>query len=163
MAMVRWDPLRDGVSLRDRINRMFEESLYPPEERGEVRGGTWSPSVDICEKDRKIILTAELPGVDENDIEVEIDGKTLTLKGHKEFEKETKEEDYYRIERAYGGFNRSFTLPSHVDAGKIKAEYGDGVLRITMPKKPEMKAKKVNILKSAKSKKKEPPISRRES
>jgi HSP20 family protein len=153
MAIIRWDPFRDLVTLRDRMNRLFEEAFAGREE-SEMLKGEWYPAVDIHEKERELILTAELPGVDEKDIDIEVEGNTLTLKGKREIEKETKEEDYHRIERSYGSFYRSFTLPYNVDAGKIKAEHDNGVLRISMPKKPELKPKKVNVLKSAKKTKK---------
>jgi HSP20 family protein len=97
-------------------------------------------------------MTAEIPGVNEDDIEINVEGNTVSLKGKREFEKETKEEDYHRIERSYGSFCRSFSLPGYVDQDKIKAEYDDGILKLTMPKKPELKAKKVKVLKPKKEK-----------
>jgi HSP20 family protein len=150
MAIIRWDPFRDLVTLRDRMNKLFEETFAGREEESEMVKGAWYPSVDIHEKEKELVLTAELPGVDEKDIDIEIEGNTLTLKGKREIEKETKEENYHRIERSYGTFYRSFTLPSNVDAGKIKAEHDNGLLRINMPKKPELKPKKVRVLKPSK-------------
>ncbi len=152
MAIIRWDPFRDMVTLRDRMNRLFEEAFAGRGEKGEMVSGSWYPSVDIHEKEKELVLTAELPGVDEKDIDIEIEGNTLTIKGEKEMEKETREEDYHRIERSYGSFYRSFSLPSYVIPDKIKAEHTDGLLRITMPKKAELKPKKVKVLKSGKSK-----------
>jgi HSP20 family protein len=152
MAIIRWDPFRDMVTLRERMNRLFDEAFEGRGEEREMFKGAWYPSVDIYEKERELVLTAELPGIDENDIDIEVEGNTLTLKGKREIEKETKEDDYHRIERSYGSFFRSFTLPTNVDGGKIKAEHNDGLLKITMPKKPELKPKKVRILKSAKAK-----------
>jgi len=152
MAIIRWDPYRDIVTLRDRMNRLFEEAYSGLGEEKEMIKSTWYPSVDILEKDKELVLTAELPGIKEEDIDIEVEGNTLTLTGKREIEKETKEEDYHRIERSYGSFYRSFNLPYNVDAGKIKAEHEDGLLKVTMPKKPELKPKKVRVLKSSKSK-----------
>jgi HSP20 family protein len=100
------------------------------------------------------VLTAEVPGIDEKDIEISLENNVLSLKGERKFEKETKEENYHRIERSYGSFYRSFTLPSYVDAEKISAVHENGVLKITMSKKPELKLKKVKILKAQTSEKK---------
>ena len=146
MAIIRWDPYRDVVTLRERMNRLFDDA-FSSREQGDLTAGTWSPSVDIHEKDKELVLTAEIPGVKEEDVDVEIEDNVLTLRGKKEFEKETKEDDYHRIERSYGSFYRSFTLPTNVDRDKIEANFDDGLLRITMPKKPELKPKKVNVLK----------------
>jgi len=152
MAIVRWDPFRDMVTLRDRMNRLFDEAFEGRGEEREMFKGAWYPSVDIYEKEKELVLAAELPGVDEKDIDIEVEGNALTLRGKREIEEETEEYDYHRIERSYGSFYRSFTLPANVDAGKIKAEHNDGLLMITMPKKPELKPKKVRILKSARPK-----------
>lgn len=153
MAIIRWDPFRDLTTLRDRMNRLFEEAFTGRGEEKELVSSTWSPSVDIRETDKELILTAELPGVEEKDIDIEVEDNILTIKGKREIEKETKEEEYHRIERSYGSFYRSFTLPAYVQQEKIKAEHEDGLLRIAMPKKSELKPKKVKVLKSKKSKK----------
>lgn len=153
MAVIRWDPFRDMVTLRERMNRLFEESLASRGEESDIWRGEWYPSVDIHEKDKELVLNAELPGVEEKDVDVEVEGNTLSIKGKREMEKETKEEDYHRIERSYGSFCRSFTLPANVDADKIKAEMDNGVLKVTMPKKPELKPKRVKVLKSSGPKK----------
>jgi HSP20 family protein len=154
MPIIRWDPYRDMLTLRDRMNRLFEEAYEGRGEEKDMLKSEWYPSVDIYEKDKELVLMAELPGMDEKDIDIEVEGNTLTLKGKREIEKETKEDEYHRIERSYGSFYRSFNLPYNVDAGRIKAEHSGGLLRITMPKKPELKPKKVKILKSAKAKSK---------
>jgi HSP20 family protein len=140
------------VTLRDRMSKLFDEAFGGRGEEKEMFKGAWYPSVDIYEKERELVLTAELPSIAENDIDIEVEGNTLTMKGKRWIEKEIKEDDYHRIERSYGNFYRSFTLPYNVDAGKIKAEHNDGLLRMSMPKKSELKPKKVKILKSAKSK-----------
>lgn len=154
MAIIRWDPFRDLVTLRERMNRLFEEAVTSS--RGEDKdlvASTWSPSVDIYENEHNLILTAELPGIEEKDIEIKIEDNTLTLKGERNFEKETKEENYHRVERAYGSFYRSFTLPHYVDEDNIEAAHENGILRISMPKKPELKPRKVKILKPKKESK----------
>jgi len=147
MAIIRWDPFRDWMTLRERMNKLFDESFTGREEEQGSVAGTWSPSVDIHETDKELVLTAEVPGVDEDDLEVNVEGNTLSIRGKREFEKETKEEDFHRIERSYGSFYRSFSLPNYVDQDKINAEYDDGLLKLTMPKKAELKAKKVKVLK----------------
>ncbi len=147
MNIVRWDPFRDLVTLREKMNRVFEEAFTSRGEEKDLMGSTWSPSVDIYEAENELVLTAELPGVDENDIEIKIEDNTLTLHGDRKFEKETKEENYHRIERSYGSFYRSFTLPRNIDQENIKAERENGILKISLPKKPELKPKKVKILK----------------
>jgi len=148
MAITKWDPFRDLMLLRDRMNRLFEDLVTSPRfEDSELVQSTWSPAVDIYETENELVLTAELPGVEEKDVEIKIEDNTLSLKGERKFEKETREENYHRIERAYGSFYRSFSLPNYVDQEKISAEYENGLLKIHMPKKAEVKPKKVKILK----------------
>ena len=108
---------------------------------------TWTPSVDIYENENELVLSAEAPGIEDKDIEIKIENNTLSIQGERKIEKETKEENYHRIERSYGSFYRSFTLPTNVNQDNIKAEYDNGVLRISMPKKPELQPKKVKVLK----------------
>ena len=145
MTIVRWEPFRDLLGLRERMNRLFEESA-----RGLGRGqeedlGAWAPAVDIYEKGTDVVLKAELPGLDPKDVDIRVENNVLTLQGERKFEGETKREDYHRVERAYGGFTRSFTLPSTVDTTNVKADYKDGVLRITLPKREEAKPKQIQI------------------
>ncbi len=147
MAIIRWDPFRDLVTLRERMNRLFEDAFTSRGDEKDLVASSWSPSVDIYETENEIVLTAEIPGVDEKNIEIKLEDNTLSLKGERNFEKETKEENYHRIERAYGSFYRSFTIPRNIDQDNIKAESENGILRISMPKKPELKPKKVKILK----------------
>jgi HSP20 family protein len=150
MAIIRWDPFRDIVTLREKMNRLFEDAVTARGEEKDMISSTWTPSIDIYETENELVLTAELPGVKEDNIEIKIEDNTLSLSGERKFEKETKEENYHRIERSYGSFYRSFTIPKHVDQEKIKAEHDNGVLRISMPKSPETKAKKVKVLKPQK-------------
>jgi HSP20 family protein len=105
----------------------------------------WAPSVDIYEDKDRLVLKADLPGINEKDISLDVDGNRLTLNGERRMEKETKEENYHRIERAYGQFVRSFTLPNTIDADGIKATYKNGVLEVSLPKKEEVKPKHVSI------------------
>jgi len=149
MAIVRWEPFRDLVSLQDRMNRLFDESY-----RGVARtggdddwalGGSWAPAVDIYENEGNIVLKAELPGVDPKDVDIRVENNVLTLRGERKFDGEVKRENYHRVERAYGSFARSFTLPNATDTDKIKAEYKDGVLRMTLPTREEAKPKQISI------------------
>jgi len=146
MAIIRWDPFRDIITLREKMNRLFEDAVTARGEEKDMISSTWTPSVDIFETENALILTAEVPGIDENNIEIKIEDNTLSLKGDRIFEKETSEENYHRIERSYGSFYRSFTLPRNINQEKIKAEHDNGVLRITMPKKPESQPKTVKVL-----------------
>ena len=150
MAIIRWDPFRDIVTLREKMNRLFEDAVTARGEEKDMISSTWTPSVDIFETENELILTAEVPGVEEDNIEIKIEDNTLCLSGERKFEKETKEENYHRIERSYGSFYRSFTIPRNVDQEKIRAEHDNGVLRISMPKKPESKSKTVKVLKTQK-------------
>ncbi len=147
MAIIRWDPFRDLVTLREKMNRLFEDVGAGRGQEKELISSSWNPAVDIYESENQLVMTAEIPGVDEKDVEIKIEDNTLTIKGERKFEKETKQENYHRIERSYGSFYRSFTLPNYVDQDKIHAEHENGVLKITMPKKTELKPRKVKILK----------------
>jgi HSP20 family protein len=148
MAIVRWEPFRDLVSIQDRMNRIFDDAFRGTRTGGEddwALGGTWAPAVDIFEQDGSIVLKAELPGVDPKDVDVRVENNVLTLRGERKFESEVKREQYHRVERAYGSFSRSFTLPNVVDTEHIKAEYKDGVLRVNLPQKEEAKPKQISI------------------
>ena len=148
MAIVRWEPFRDLLSLQERMNRLFDES-YRGTGRGETDewalGGSWAPSVDIFEHEGNLVLKAELPGVDPKDVDVRVENNVLTLRGERKFETEVKKEKYHRVERAYGTFSRSFTLPNVVDTEKIKADYKDGVLQVTLPQREEAKPKQIQV------------------
>src|SRR5688572_9687688 len=149
MAMVRFEPFRELVTLQDRMNRLFDDSFRSRQGQGEgedwALGGSWAPVVDIYEKDGNIVLKAELPGVDPKDVDVRVENNLLTLRGERKFDNEVKRENYHRVERAYGTLSRSFTLPNVVDTQNIKAEYKDGVLRMTLPKREEAKPKQIQI------------------
>lgn len=146
MAIVKWDPFRDIITLRERMDRMFEDSLSRfrmPEEA--TMPTFWSPSVDIYETDENIVLKAELPGVDKKEVSVEVKDNTLVLKGERKREKEVKEENYHRVERSFGTFMRSFSLPVSVKQDQVKAKFKDGVLEVTLPKAEEAKPKQVKV------------------
>ena len=146
MAIIRWDPFGDFMTLRDRMNRLFEDMSSSKEEK-DLMTRAWAPSVDIYENENEVVLNAEIPGVDEKDVEIKVEDNTLILKGERKFEKEAKEENYHRIERSYGSFFRSFALPGYIEQDRIEAEHENGILRIRMPKKLELKPRKVKILK----------------
>jgi HSP20 family protein len=145
MAIVRWEPFRDLVATQDRFNRLFNEAFSRAFNEGETGARNWTPAVDIYESENNLVLKAELPGVDPKDVEARVEDGTLYLKGERKFEKEVKEENYHHVERSYGSFTRSFALPSSVDAEKVSAEYKDGILTLTMPKKEEAKPKTIKI------------------
>lgn len=153
MAIIRWDPFKDMVTLREKMNRLFEDVFTGQSEDKELAASSWAPAVDIFETENDLVMTAEVPGIDEKDIEIKIEDNTLILKGARKFEKETKEENYHRIERSYGSFYRAFTLPNSIDPERIQAEHENGVLKITMPKRTELKPRKVKILKPIASEK----------
>lgn len=147
MAIVRWwDPLRDLSSIQDKMNQLFEDTFSRTRGRDEALGkGMWTPAVDIFETEDAVVVKAEIPGVERDQIAVEIKDGILTLHGERKFEKEVKEENYHRIERAYGTFHRSFSLPSSVDEEKISAKFKEGVLEVTLPKKEREKPKQIKV------------------
>ena len=147
MAIVRWDPFRDLMTIQERMNRLFDQTLSKT--RGDDEEGltasTWSPPVDIFETADSIVLKAELPGVTRENIDIQVRDNALTLKGERRFEREVKDENYLRIERSYGAFQRGFNLPAMIQQDKIKAVFKDGVLEVTLPKAEEAKPKQVKI------------------
>ncbi len=145
MPIVRWEPFRDLITTQDRMNRLFNETLGRVFGDEEARSGAWLPAVDIYETEQSVIVKAELPGIDPKDVEVTVHEGTLYLKGERKYEKEVKEEHYHHVERAYGSFARSFELPASINEDKVEADFKDGVLTLTMPKREEAKAKKIKI------------------
>ena len=145
MAISGWDPFRDLSVLQERMNRLFEDAgrTYRGDEASATT--TWSPAVDIFETENDIMVKAELPGIERKDITLNLDNNVLTLKGERKFEKETRQENYHRIERSYGGFSRAFSIPAIVDEEKIRADYKDGILSIALPKKDQVKPKEIRI------------------
>jgi len=145
MAIVRWEPFRDLLTTQREFDRLFKEAFSPMSGETEVSTRSWAPPVDIYETADAIVLKAELPGIDPKDVEVRVEDNTLYLKGERKYEKEVKEQNYHRVERSYGSFARSFSLPNSIDAEKVKAEYKDGLLTLTMPKREEAKPKTIKI------------------
>lgn len=142
-SVIRWDPFRNLTSLQDQMNRLFESSFRGHTDESALT--TWAPSVDIYETENELVLKADLPEVAEKDIDIHIENNMLTLRGERKFEQKVKEENYLRVERAYGSFSRSFSLPNTVDTDGIRAEYKNGVLTVLMPKRAESKPKQVKI------------------
>ncbi len=145
MAIVRWEPFRDLLTTQREFDRLFREAFSPMAGETEVSTRSWAPPVDIYETEDAIVLKAELPGIDPKDVEVRVEDNTLYLKGERNYEKEVKEQNYHRVERSYGSFARSFSLPNSINAEKVKAEYKDGLLTLTMPKREEAKPKTIKI------------------
>src|SRR5580693_1781112 len=146
--LTRWEPLREFSSMHDRMNRMsrlFRESYSPEPPEEALTTTNFAPPVDIYEDEHNITLKIEVPGIDEKDIDVRIENSTLTVHGERKMEKEEKEENFRRVERQYGSFTRSFTLPTPVDAEKISANYNQGILKISLAKKAEAKPKQIKV------------------
>jgi len=153
-----WSPFRELEEMERHFDDIFGRPIWPAVlRRFPLEQAAWAPAIDVFEKGDKFVVKAELPGTQEDDIDISVVGDTLTIKGEKKTETEVKEDDYYRCERSYGSFFRSIALPSTVDASKIAAEYEGGVLEISLPKKPEVKPKKVavSVKKAATAKKEE--------
>jgi HSP20 family protein len=146
MALIRWDPFREMSALQERMNRLFSDVRAQGNFREEeIMRGSWVPAVDIFETNEAIVLKAELPGITAQDISVEVKDNTLTLKGEKKFEQEVKEENYHRVERSYGSFQRAFTLPGTIRQEKVKAKFKDGILEIALPKVEEARPKQIKV------------------
>jgi HSP20 family protein len=145
--LTRWEPLQFS-NMQDRMNRMnrlFRESYSPEGPEEALTTTSFAPPVDIYEDEHNITLKLEVPGIDEKDIDVRIDNNTLTVHGERKIEKEEKEENFRRVERQYGSFTRSFTLPSSVDAEQVNAHYDQGVLKIKLAKKAEAKPNQIKV------------------
>ena len=146
MALVRWTPMGHLQSFQHEMNRMFNELFRGG--TGEEAGsglGSWTPAVDIHETDDGYVMKAELPGVSKDDVSVDVHQNTLTLRGQRTHEADVKQDKYHRVERAYGSFQRSFTLPTVVDQDKVQATYKDGVLELHLPKSEAAKPKRIAI------------------
>jgi len=144
-VIARWDPFREFSTLQDRMNRLFRES-YGPEGRDEsLTTSQFAPPVDVYEDEHNVVLKVEVPGIDEKDIDVRVENNVLTVHGERKVEKEEKEENFRRVERQYGSFTRTFTVPSTVDAESIQADYDKGILKIVLPKKAEAKPKSIKV------------------
>jgi HSP20 family protein len=145
-TIVRWDPFKEVATLQDRMNRVFGEAwgrTHRPDE--DYISGSWMPAVDVRESKDALEISTELPGIEPKEVEVSVENGVLTLKGSRQFEKATEGETYHRVERAYGSFERSFSLPTNVDPEKVQAVYRHGVLHLTLPKREEAKPRSISI------------------
>jgi HSP20 family protein len=146
MTLVRWsDPFREFGQLQDRINRVFTDA-YGRSDEGLLTSGNWVPPVDIYQNgDHEVVLKAELPDMTREDIDITVDNGTLTIRGEKKFSSEVKEDSFRRIERRYGTFSRSFSLPTTVDTAKVGADYKNGVLTVRLPLREEAKPRQIKV------------------
>jgi HSP20 family protein len=145
MAITRWDPFRDVLALQNRMNSLLQEFGGGQGENSALTTAAFVPPVDIYEDEHKIVLKLEVPGLTEKDLDIQLENQVLTVKGERKFEKEEKEENFHRIERRYGSFYRSFTIPNTVDAESVKAGYDAGVLKIELAKRAEAKPKQIKV------------------
>lgn len=146
MAIVRWsEPFREFAQLQNRINRVFTDG-YRRRDEGVMTSGAWVPPVDIYQSgEHEVVLKAELPDMKREDIAITVENGTLTIKGEKTLRSDAKEEQFHRIERRYGTFSRSFSLPQTIDAGKVAADYRDGVLTVKLPMREEAKPRQIKV------------------
>jgi HSP20 family protein len=145
MSIVRYDPFRDLRTLQEEVNRLFSTNLTRAFGDEGIGRGAWAPSVDIYENKDQIVLEAELPGMKPEDFDLAVENNVITLRGERRFEKTDEADNYHRVERSYGSFTRSFTLPQTVSAEGATAEYNNGVLRVTLPKREEAKSRRIEI------------------
>ncbi len=146
MTLQRFDPFRELITLQNRMNSLFSEAGLLPRPGAEDQAtAMWSPAVDIYETEKEIVLKAELPDIKQEDIRVSVDNNRLSVTGERKFESEVKRENYHRIERAYGSFARTFSLPPTVDQENIRAEYKQGVLTISLPKRELAQGKNISV------------------
>ena len=143
-TLIRWDPFRNVNTLQEQFNRLFESNFS---NRGSENTAitTWAPAVDIYETENELVVKADLPDIDEKDLDVRVENNILTIRGERKFEQSVKEDNYLRVERSYGSFSRSFSLPNTVNTEAVKAEYKNGVLTVGLPKRAEAKPKQVKV------------------
>ena len=142
-SLSRFEPFRGASALQDQINRLFNDVFEGPS--GESSLTTWAPAVDIFETEHELVVKADLPDVDPKDLDIRVENNVLTIRGERKFEKKVSEENYLRVERAYGAFARSFSLANTVNSENIKADYQNGVLTLTIPKREEAKPKQIKV------------------
>ena len=146
MPITRWDPFRELAAVQDRMNRLFQDSFSPAMRAEEgLATSTFMPPVDIYEDEHNITLKLEVPGIEEKDLDVRVENNVLTVRGERKLEKEEKQENFHRIERQYGSFARSFTLPNTVDPDNVAADYRNGVLELKLAKRAEAKPKQIKV------------------
>ena len=144
-VLTRWDPFRELSALQNRMSRLFAEQQYGADREESLTAGAFVPPVDIYEDEHSIQLKLEVPGIDQKDLDVKVENNVLTVSGERKFEKEEKEENFRRVERRYGSFTRSFTLPNTVNPEDVSADYNDGVLKIRLGKRAEAKPKQIKV------------------
>jgi HSP20 family protein len=145
MAIVRWDPFRELSAVQERVNRLLGD-VYRSADEDVMRRGAWAPPVDIYDSgNHELIIKAELPDMSKDEIEIIVENNSLTLRGEKKMDSTIKDERCHRIERTYGAFSRSFSLPPTVDSTKVTADYKNGVLTITLPLREEAKPKQIQV------------------
>jgi HSP20 family protein len=144
MTLVKWEPFRDLMAMQDRMTRLIDETLSRIWKEDVVQG-IWSPPVDILERGNEVVLKVDLPEVSQNEIGIRAEENTLTIQGERKFVKESPEENYVQIERPYGTFRRTFSIPRTIDQEGIKASYKDGVLRVVLPRKQEIQPKQIAV------------------
>ena len=142
-SITRWDTYSGLSGLQEQVNRLFESTF--PRRADNSALTTWAPAVDIYETENELVLKADLPAIDEKDLDIRIENNTLTVRGERKFEKQVNEDSYLRVERSYGSFSRSFSLPNTINTEAIRAEYKNGVLTVQMPKRAESKPKQVKV------------------
>lgn len=144
MSMIKYDPFRELRNLQDEMTRLFV-GVAPRGNGEQMAHGAWMPSVDIYEDQNRLVLEADLPGLSRDDFELSVENNVITLKGERKFEKKVEGDNYHRVERSYGSFSRSFTLPQTVTAEGATADFENGILRVSLPKREETKARKIEI------------------
>ena len=144
LSISRRDPFRTLATFQDQMNRVLEDA-FGRTQADDSTLTAWAPAVDIYETENELVLRADLPGLSEKEIDVRVENNMLTLHGERKFEKKVSEDNYLRVERAFGTFSRSFSLPNSVNTDAIKAEYHDGVLNVHMPKREESKPRQVKV------------------
>jgi HSP20 family protein len=145
MNIIKYDPFREMRSLQDEVNRLFASSFSRGGDESDLMRGAWSPQVDIFENQNEIVLEAELPGMKPEDVEISIENNVLTIHGERKFEKKDENDNFHRVERSYGSFTRSFTLPPTVQSENANAEFENGVLRLSLAKREEAKPRRIEI------------------
>lgn len=141
--ITRWEPFRNLSTLQEQVNRLFETSSKGNGDNSSLTA--WAPAVDIYEAENELVLKADLPEISEKDLDIRVENNMLTVRGERKFEQKVKEDNYLRIERTYGSFSRSFSLPSTINTEAIQADYKNGVLTVQLPKRAESKPKQVKI------------------
>ena len=143
--LTRWEPVRELATLQDRMNRLFSDAFSPVMNQESLSSGAFVPPVDVYEDEQGIHVKVEVPGIDEKDIDIRLENNMLTIRGERKMEKEIKEENYHRVERRYGSFTRSFSLPNTVNPDDVKASYSKGVLSVHLGKRAEARPKQIKV------------------